>query len=68
MKFENSPRVVVQAASHPARGAWIEIKRVANFPYKELRSHPARGAWIEIDKMQAVCVSVHVAPRKGCVD
>ena len=33
--------------SHPARGAWIEIKSNARLQ-RPWRSHPARGAWIEI--------------------
>ena len=34
-------------ASHPARGAWIEIDE-ANEAKSPMQSHPARGAWIEI--------------------
>ena len=33
--------------SHPARGAWIEIK-MKEIWENGLQSHPARGAWIEI--------------------
>ena len=56
-------------ASHPARGAWIEmfarppIKRRVN-----ALSHPARGAWIEIITELSRLVPMAVAPRKGCVD
>ena len=33
--------------SHPARGAWIEIRDLWD-QVQHLLSHPARGAWIEI--------------------
>ena len=33
--------------SHPARGAWIEIRQWSLVTYAG-ESHPARGAWIEI--------------------
>ena len=33
--------------SHPARGAWIEIRPKIHLE-RALESHPARGAWIEI--------------------
>ena len=33
--------------SHPARGAWIEI-RPSEEDGNKTGSHPARGAWIEI--------------------
>ena len=38
-------------ASHPVRGAWIEIG--GDHSYIELfaRSHPVRGAWIEMIKV-----------------
>ena len=54
-------------ASHPARGAWIEI----DLPVLAVcgkRSHPARGAWIEISEASAEIGLRIVAPRKGCVD
>ena len=35
-------------ASHPARGAWIEILLRRFVDRLQNRSHPARGAWIEI--------------------
>ena len=34
--------------SHPAWGAWIEMKEVAPLMYDAAESHPAWGAWIEI--------------------
>ena len=53
--------------SHPARGAWIEIKiildKIASFA-----SHPARGAWIEIRMWDSTIKTDDVAPRTGCVD
>ena len=33
--------------SHPARGAWIEIKS-SEKAGEMFKSHPARGAWIEM--------------------
>ena len=36
------------AASLPARGAWIEIRRLYRHLRRVVRSLPARGAWIEI--------------------
>ena len=35
------------AASHPARGAWIEMLSLLKQIMGQM-SHPARGAWIEI--------------------
>ena len=37
-----------QAVSHPARGAWIEIRLSVLAFGMPILSHPARGAWIEI--------------------
>ena len=36
------------ALSLPMRGAWIEIIRAFDKPYRVLLSLPMRGAWIEI--------------------
>ena len=41
-------------ASHPARGAWIEIPPIRSGSWRN-GSHPARGAWIEMWR----------APRNG---
>ena len=56
------------AASHPARGAWIEIKNRTTCLEFSLVSHPARGAWIEMAIRAFRRKSPRVAPRKGCVD
>ena len=53
--------------SHPARGAWIEIKVLCPYCGSEM-SHPARGAWIEIRLCWNTLKVESVAPRKGCVD
>ena len=53
--------------SHPARGAWIEI-RSFSFLSNSVLSHPARGAWIEIEMIHAGAKAEFVAPREGCVD
>ena len=37
-------------ASHPARGAWIEIAAEMTAPHT-VQSHPAWGAWIEMKKL-----------------
>ena len=39
--------------SHPARGAWIEIRSAADAVTGVSLSHPARGAWIEMFYMRA---------------
>ena len=54
--------------SHPARGAWIEIKTKADQRIYKKKSHPARGAWIEILFQSYSWLLSSVAPRKGCVD
>ena len=36
------------SASHPVRGAWIEILDVLEIRVNGFVSHPVRGAWIEI--------------------
>ena len=43
-------------ASHPSRGAWIEIIIRKHFPTRCISSHPSRGAWIEIIWKWAVYV------------
>ena len=55
-------------ASHPVRGAWIEIAHPSGIS-GNLSSHPVRGAWIEMiypfGEFKAYAL---VAPREGCVD
>ena len=47
LKYRGAAAGCHRDASHPARGAWIEIPwRCCRLP--PWRSHPARGAWIEI--------------------
>ena len=67
MKCLKNNQIHLAKASHPARGAWIEIYRVI-FYTAASKSHPARGAWIEIFVMVVLSISAIVAPRKGCVD
>ena len=43
-------------ASHPARGAWIEMKKHPKYAQPLTKSHPARGAWIEIQDLYAGAV------------
>ena len=54
--------------SHPARGAWIEIRSARRLARLAVLSHPARGAWIEIKAKIPLISLSPVAPRKGCVD
>ena len=53
--------------SHPAWGAWIEMKKGVDWPFG-LWSHPAWGAWIEIRETYGDALPEFVAPRMGCVD
>ena len=57
----------IAAQSHPAWGAWIEM-RVVGRTAQILSSHPAWGAWIEINRAASKCYFCRVAPRMGCVD
>ena len=54
--------------SHPARGAWIEIRNYISEALYRKKSHPARGAWIEMRFCARMDGVEEVAPRKGCVD
>ena len=47
LKLEHLAHERLVPASHPARGAWIEIGKNTPGP-ERVKSHPARGAWIEI--------------------
>ena len=37
-----------EAASRPARGAWVEIQFLPAYPTSNVPSRPARGAWVEM--------------------
>ena len=52
------------ARSHPARGAWIEI-RDHHRPAGPEWSHPARGAWIEMQKIKLPTGSGKSHPARG---
>ena len=67
MKLSTDTPILLEFASHPARGAWIEIIIQKTIPAKTV-SHPARGAWIEIGMPLVDTYLIKVAPRKGCVD
>ena len=65
MKFGGPITLIIAAMSHPARGAWIEIKSKTAVRAAQA-SHPARGAWIEINFSVSACVSVQVShPARG---
>ena len=59
---------MLSQASHPVRGAWIEIVNLPLFLCLYRLSHPVRGAWIEIANSSHVLLLPIVAPRQGCVD
>ena len=67
MKLRCWVRAAAAIRSHPARGAWIEM-RVDRTLVEVNESHPARGAWIEIVHVALLLQLCYVAPRKGCVD
>ena len=67
MKLCSTGRSEARDASHPARGAWIEIDEVLDKDVMDA-SHPARGAWIEMESDMINADVAAVAPRKGCVD
>ena len=52
-------------ASHPARGAWIEIS-CAIKACNSIWSHPARGAWIEMPPPRARWINLDKShPARG---
>ncbi len=62
-----SPFEIPLHASHPSRGAWIEMP--SSVSCRVCRSsHPSRGAWIEISGTPGGCGRRTVAPLTGCVD
>ena len=67
MKCEDKTNVDRVLASHPSRGAWIEIF-IPTFDKSGIGSHPSRGAWIEIESAASAASRVKVAPLAGCVD
>ena len=64
MKSVDVPGVTVDVASHPARGAWIEMPPPC-MATKSRMSHPARGAWIEILLVFDHFLSVRSHPARG---
>ena len=68
MKYITHRPPPAHRASHPARGAWIEMRALLDFLPRRAVSHPARGAWIEIVGPPLRLLDQPVAPRKGCVD
>ena len=66
MKCRAAPTKATRPQSHPVRGAWVEIRRLAEWTNAN-KSHPVRGAWVEILLSHLAPVSAGVAPREGCV-
>ena len=65
MKLIRQRDTAWRSASHPARGAWIEII-VRRKVRDEVVSHPARGAWIEMATLYAaMCVIGLSHPARG---
>ena len=52
-------------ASHPSRGAWIEMSTSWPAPCMMGRSHPSRGAWIEINTTSARTCAGTSHPSRG---
>ena len=67
MKYATSRTCPTSRASHPVRGAWIEIT-YRRYIVKRKKSHPVRGAWIEMQQITGGAEAAQVAPREGCVD
>ncbi len=53
MKSQELQQQLARLASHPVRGAWIEIMTGTEVP-ESAPSHPVRGAWIEIKKERRI--------------
>ena len=68
MKYVRTRARTLRAASHPARGGWIEMKIDTVARSQASRSHPARGGWIEIQMGSACDAGSPVPPRTGWVD
>ena len=67
MKFLLLPAARSCLLSRPARGGWIEIKRLLK-TVDNVQSRPARGGWIEIFLSISMVLLVPVPPRTGRVD
>ena len=67
MKLEHLRVDFTHIASHPSRGAWIEILTIICL-LTSRGSHPSRGAWIEIYRGRSISTMMDVAPLTGCVD
>ena len=65
MKYK--PVIILDGAdaSHPARGAWIEILEDGTYDRETFKSHPARGAWIEMSLQSILFVSLLSHPARG---
>ena len=57
-------KFAIGASSHPARGAWIEMRWADNM-VRRAGSHPARGAWIEISIPMPKVTPCRSHPARG---
>ena len=64
MKLRDAGDAEPVFASHPSRGAWIEI-REKSMRRIGRRSHPSRGAWIEIFLRNLAVVDGQSHPSRG---
>ena len=64
MKFRSASGRIGSGSSHPARGAWIEMKISAS-EVVQMQSHPARGAWIEMAVRERTRAYLQSHPARG---
>ena len=57
-----------QAASHPARGAWIEMSCPRVDMADEISRTPQGVRGLKFLSFAPIAANACVAPRKGCVD
>ena len=64
MKFVAGALLIALGLSHPARGAWIEMRDAGGITSADW-SHPARGAWIEINTPRGAAPHTESHPARG---
>ena len=68
MKFGLRDSGLKDTASHPARGAWIEIRHRRDTWRKRIRRTPQGVRGLKCPRVVGRLLGGLVAPRKGCVD